>query len=274
MPRHADLHLHTYHSDGVRSPREVVDLARHNGLEIIAISDHDNLAAYFEIRDYAREHSVTLIPGVELSCGYQGLDIHILAYAFDPADGPLNERLVDFREARLRRGEAMVDRLVTLGYAISRARVAELCGTGAMGRPHIARALLEIGAVSSIEDAFQKLLGSGCPGYVEKERFAIEEAVAVIRAAGGVTSIAHPTVYPRHRAVVEELFEAGVDGVEALHPNVDDEQRRYYERLAHLKGKLVTGGSDDHGFGDRCTIGTVRVSAEMIGPILDRLADR
>src|ERR1051325_9911994 len=130
--RFADLHLHTYHSDGTRSPREVIDLAREHGLDIIAISDHDQLAAYFEVKRYAEERGITLIPGVELSCAVDGVDVHILAYAFDAVDEQLNDRLRRFRETRHQRGYLMVERLRSLGYDISPQRVDELAAGGAM----------------------------------------------------------------------------------------------------------------------------------------------
>src|SRR5206468_12223085 len=130
--RFADLHTHTYHSDGTRSPREVIDVARAHGIEIVCISDHDNLAAYFEIKTYADAQGVTLIPGVELSCGYDGVDVHVLAYAFDPLDERVAERLRRFRDSRQRRGYRMVERLRARGYGITAERVDELAAGGAM----------------------------------------------------------------------------------------------------------------------------------------------
>ena len=270
--RYADLHLHTYHSDGTRSPKEVVDLAQSYGLDIIAISDHDNLAAYFEIQKYAAGRGVTLIPAMELSCGFEGVDIHLLAYAFDPHDEQIDARLRGFREARHRRGYAMVERLRALGYNITAERVDQLAGGGAMGRPHVARALVEAGYVSSVSDAFDQLLGTGKAGYVEKERFRISEAVSLIRNAGGLTSIAHPVVYPDHERLVPKILDSGVDGVEVLHPDVDELNRERYTNLARFRGKMTTGGSDDHGSVKKSeTIGTIRVPETMIGPILERL---
>src|SRR5438034_1259079 len=193
--RYADLHTHTSHSDGTRTSREVIDVARSRGLGIVAISDHDNLAAYFEVKQYADSVGVTLIPAVELSCSYQGVDVHILAYAFDPLDDAVEERLRRFRETRATRGRRMVDRLRGLGYDIQADRIEQLAAGGAVGRPHVARALVERGYVASVDEAFDRLIGTGKPGYVDKERFAIEEAIALIRSAGGLTSIAHPTLY-------------------------------------------------------------------------------
>lgn len=272
MTRYADLHTHTYHSDGTRSPKEVIDVARGHGLEIVAISDHDNLAAYFEIKSYADEVGVTLIPAMELSCAYEGIDVHILAYAFDPLDERIEQRLREFRDSRHQRGHAIVARLRALGVNITGDRVDQLAAGGAMGRPHVARALVEAGYASSVSDAFNKYLGTGKPGYVEKQRFRIDEAVELIHSAGGITSIAHPTLYPGHERIVPILLDAGIDAVESQHPNVDALNRERYTNLARFRGKLTTGGSDDHGAVKTAeTLGTVRIPESTIGPILDRL---
>jgi predicted metal-dependent phosphoesterase TrpH len=270
--RYADLHTHTHHSDGTRPPKEVVDVARAHGIEILSISDHDNLAAYFEIQPYAASVGVLLIPGIELSCGYDGVDVHILAYAFDPHDERIEARLQGFRDGRQRRGLAIVERLATLGYRIDPQRVEQLAAGGAMGRPHVARALVEAGYVGSVSEAFDKLLGTGKPANVEKERFRIDEAVALIRSAGGVTSIAHPTVYPDPSRLVPALLDAGIDAVEVLHPEVDPGHRDRYASMARFRGKFTTGGSDDHGtVKTQQTLGTIKVPETMIGPILERM---
>jgi 3',5'-nucleoside bisphosphate phosphatase len=269
--RYADLHTHTYHSDGTRPPREVIDVARAAGIEIVSISDHDNLAAYFEIKPYAEERSVTLIPGVELSCEHGGVDVHILAYAFDPLDERIEGRLARFRETRQTRGRRMVERLRSLGYNIEAARVEQLAAGGSVGRPHVARALVERGYVSSVDQAFDTLIGAGKPAYIGKERFHVDEAVSLIHSAGGLTSIAHPTLYPDHEQIVPLLLDAGVDGVEVLHPDVDEERREMYSAIARFRGKMLTGGSDDHGTVKQVkTLGTVRVPEDWIGAILER----
>ena len=270
--RYADLHTHTYHSDGTRSPREVVDVARAHGIDILAISDHDNTAAYFEVKQYAEEQGITLIPAIELSCIFEGVDVHILAYAFDALDERIEERLRSFRETRLRRGHAMVDRLRQLGFNVSHERVEQLAGGGAMGRPHVARALVEMGHIASVSEAFDKLIGAGKPAYVEKERFRIHEAVSLIRSAGGVTSVAHPSHYPDHANLVARALDAGVDAVEVLHPDVPDADREMYTNMTRFRGKFVTGGSDDHGKVKTSeTLGTVRVPETLIAPILQRV---
>ena len=270
--RYADLHTHTTHSDGTRSSKEVIDVARAAGLDILAISDHDNLAAFFEIKGYADEQGILLIPAAELSCGFEGIDIHVLAYAFDPHDEAIAGRLQHFRESRLRRGHRMVERLQSLGYAITHERVDQLAAGGAMGRPHIARALVEAGYTPSVSVAFETMLGAGKPAYVEKERFRIGEALSMIHAAGGLTSIAHPTLYPDHERVIPLLLDAGLDGIEVFHPEVSEAWRETYINVARFRGKMVTGGSDDHGtVKTKETLGTVKVPETLIVPILERM---
>ena len=270
--RYADLHTHTSHSDGTRSSREVIDVARSHGITIVAISDHDNLAAYFEVKRYADSADVTLVPAVELSCAYQGVDVHILAYAFDPLDDAIDRRLRRFRETRAKRGQRMVDRLRALGYDIQASRIEQLAAGGAVGRPHVARALVERGYATSVDDAFDRLIGTGKPAYVDKERFAIDEAIALIHAAGGLTSIAHPTLYPDHDRIVPALLDAGIDGVEVFHPDVDEVSREAYSNVARFRGRMLTGGSDDHGTVKKVeTLGTIRVPENLIEPILQRL---
>lgn len=270
--RYADLHTHTHHSDGTRSPAEVIDVAVAHGIEIVAISDHDNIAAYFETKTYAHERGVTLIPATELSCAYEGIDVHILAYAFDPKDARIETALRRFRDARQTRGRRIVEQLRALGYDVTSERIEELAAGGAIGRPHVARALVEGGYVASVSEAFDKLLRPGKPGYVEKDRFAIEEAVALMRATGGVTSIAHPTLYPDAARIVPALLDAGIDGIEVLHPDVNDAAREEYTTVARARGKMLTGGSDDHGTVKKTlTLGTVKVPEDWIGLILDRV---
>ena len=270
--RYADLHTHTHHSDGTRTSREVIDVARAAGIEILSISDHDNLAAYFESKTYADSREVQLVPGVELSCGFEGHDIHILAYAFDPLDERIEARLKSFRTTRADRGRRMVERLAGLGFSVDHGRVEQLAGGGAMGRPHVARALVERGYVKTVAEAFDRLIGAGKPAYVEKERFQIEEAVELIHSAGGVLSIAHPTLYQDHERIVMQLLDRGIDAIEVMHPDVNDKDREMYSNLARFRGKFVTGGSDDHGtVKAKETLGTVRVPENLIKPILDRL---
>ena len=246
-------------------------MARANGIDIVAISDHDNLAAYFETKAYADSVAVTLVPAIELSCGFAGVDVHVLAYAFDALDPRIDQRLRTFRDARQRRGQAIVEKLRTIGIHIRGERVDELAAGGAVGRPHVARALVEGGHVKTVAEAFDRYLASGKPGYVEKARFQIAEAVELIHSAGGVTSVAHPATYPDHASIVPQLLDAGIDAVEVLHPDVNETERERYTNLARFRGKFITGGSDDHGKVKQVeTLGSIKVPESWIGPILER----
>jgi 3',5'-nucleoside bisphosphate phosphatase len=141
-----------------------------------------------------------------------------------------------------------------------------------VGRPHVARALVEAGYATSVADAFDKYIGTGKPGYVEKERFRINEAVSLIRSAGGVTSVAHPSLYPDHARLVAQVLDSGVDAVEVFHPDVPAADREMYLNLARFRGKFVTGGSDDHGTVKTSeTLGTIKVAEKHIQAILERL---
>lgn len=268
--RYADLHLHTIHSDGIRSPLEVVERVAEAKLGIFAISDHDNIAAYHEVREAARERDLTIVSAAELSALLDGVDIHILAYGFDPDDRAIEARLAAFRETRAQRGDRMVEKLVTIGIPIRKEQVARIAGEGAVGRPHVARALIESGIVTTVQEAFDLYLRPGCPGYVDKERFSVEEAVALVHAAGGLTSIAHPSLYPDHRHILPRLLDMGIDGIEVFHPDLSDDDRFHYQRIAKERGLIVSGGSDDHGYEGRKTIGAVRVPETAIAPIVER----
>ncbi|MFN2443147.1 MAG: PHP domain-containing protein [Thermoanaerobaculia bacterium] len=274
MAGFADLHLHTTHSDGIRSVEELVRLAATLGLSTIAISDHDNIAAFAEAEPIARSLGLLLIPAVELSITWNGADVHLLAYSFDPDDAPLRAKLERCRRTRSSRGEMMVERLRDLGIPIEIARVREVCGEGALGRPHIARCLVEIGATSSIEEAFDRYLSEGKPAWVEKERIELAEAIALVHAAGGLTSLAHPTLYADPERLLQTIIPLGLDGIEVHHPDVDPASRDRYLAIVHEKGLIATGGSDDHGFEGADTIGTVMVPVETIRPISDRWEHR
>jgi 3',5'-nucleoside bisphosphate phosphatase len=271
MNRRADLHLHTSWSDGIRSSRAVIDLAIEHQLEIIAISDHDNVGAYHEIAGYAADRGIQLIPAIELSTSHGGEDVHLLAYGFDASSQRLEDTLEAFRQRRRSRSALMVERLIELGVPISRERVIELAGSGSMGRPHIARALLESGAVTSFQEAFERYLSPGMPGYVDVERITARAAIDLIHQLGGITSVAHPTVYLNHHELVTTLIDEGLDAIEIFHPDVRGEEVDFYLELAKQRHLLVTGGSDDHGFEGAMAIGTSFLQEPYLAPLLERL---
>lgn len=245
----ADLHKHSTASDGVLAPDELMRRAAGLGFTHVALTDHDSMAGLALAKETAQALGMTLIPGVELSCGAQK-EIHVLGYGFDLE----NEALLAFCRERVRQREArtaaMVERLCALGKPVEMTRVKELA-RGVMGRPHVARALLEKGYVSSISDAFDRFLKPGKPAYVPKEDVKVSEAVRLIGHAGGVAVLAHPMELKMGDAMLESLIgewkEQGLAGVEVYHPSAQNNHASFLLHLAQREKMLVTGGSDFHG---------------------------
>lgn len=229
----------------------MVRLAAKRGLDVIALTDHDTTAGHAQaIRELPT--GLTLLPGMELSCSTDGHSVHLLAYLFDPEDPRLGAELAAIRASRWRRAEAIVERLRDLGVAVTWARVRAIAGDGVVGRPHIARALVEAGAVDTAEEAFgPDWLASGGRAHVARYAPDPRQAIELVRAAGGVTVLAHPRGSARGWTtpddVITELSSAGLDGIEVDHPGHSPAQRAALAGLAADLGLVVTGGSDDHG---------------------------
>jgi predicted metal-dependent phosphoesterase TrpH len=246
-----DLHAHSTASDGTDRPAEVMRRARAAGLDVIALTDHDTLAGHAEARS-ALPPGLTLVPGLELSCALAGRSVHLLAYHTDPAHPGLAGELRAITTDRLRRAREMVARLAALGVAISWEQVAEIAGDGVVGRPHIARALVSAGAITSPPQAFgPEWIGEGGRAYVSRYALAPDRAISLIRSAGGVSVLAHPGASSRGAAIgdqdIERLAEAGLDGLEVAHPDHDHAKRLRLRELAATLDLVPAGGSDDHG---------------------------
>lgn len=250
-----DLHVHSTVSDGSDPPETVVDLAAAAGCTAIALTDHDRLDGVAPARARARAVGIDLVAGCELSCQVPGGlgslasssgTMHMLVYFVDDGDGPLSERLVHLQLVRDERNRVMCERL-GLDYDDLQA---EAGGRGA-GRPHAAALLVRAGRAASIQDAFDRWLGKGKPGYVEKQRLAPAEAIALARASGGVAVLAHPLTLvatpAATAAVIAELAELGLGGVECLYGRYDVEERDGLAAVTRAHGLAVTGGSDYHG---------------------------
>ena len=251
MPR-ADLHVHTLYSDGTFTPREALTLARDRGLDTVAITDHDTTAGLDEAFEAGAELGVAVIPGIEFSTVHGGEGVHVLCYYMDLEDAELNAELARLRDDRYHRGEQMVEKLQALGYPISFDRVREIAGGGTIVRPHVAQALVEAGVVPTLGDAFsEELIGNGGLAYVEKHALDPIDALRLIHAAGGVCVLAHPGTFretkPVPPALIDELAEAGLDGIEASHPEHTPEVEASYIETAERLGLLWTGSSDCHG---------------------------
>ena len=245
----ADLHMHSTASDGIFAPDGLMQRAAALGFTHVALTDHDSMSGIPLARETAQKLGMTLIPGVELSCGAQK-EIHVLGYGVDPEDEALHMFCRERVRQREARTAAMVERLCALGKPVDMARVKELA-RGVMGRPHIARALLEAGHVSSVSDAFDRFLKPGKPAYVPNEDVKVSESVRLIREAGGVAVLAHPMELKMGDTMLESLIgewkSQGLEGVEVYHPSAQNNHASFLLHLAQRANMLITGGSDFHG---------------------------
>ena len=245
----ADLHMHSTVSDGTLSPEELVARAASLGFDVIALSDHDSMDGIADAKETGRALGVYVIPAVELSCGAQR-EIHILGYGFDAGNQALRDFCAQRRAQRERRTEKMIALLEELGKPVSLARVRTLA-RGVMGRPHIARALMEAGHVKSVSEAFDRFLAPGKPAYVPKEDVKVAEAVRLISEAGGIAVLAHPMELRMGEMAIEALTHEwkgqGLSGIEVWHPSAANNHAAFLYALAQRENMLVTGGSDFHG---------------------------
>lgn len=243
-----DLHTHTTASDGLLAPREVVAAALVAGLSVIAITDHDTVEGIAEALEATSGTTLQIIPGVELSvAGPDGSDAHLLGLLVDHASPVLADALAELRSSRLERARLMVERLRAAGHAVDLDEVLRQARGGAVGRVHLARALVDAGSAASVQEAFAELIGRRGAFYVHKSTLELAEAVHVIHEAGGVAVFAHPGV--TGDAALGPLVAAGVDGIEAYHAEHTPAQREHYVALARKLGLIATGGSDFHGPG-------------------------
>ncbi|WP_405019113.1 PHP domain-containing protein [Kitasatospora sp. NBC_00070] len=247
-----DLHAHSNASDGTDSPAELVANAVAAGLDVVALTDHDTVAGHAEAAEAVRGTRLTLVPGAELSCRVGGVSLHLLAYLFDPAEPAFAAERELVRTDRFRRGRAVVERCRELGAPISWEQVERIAGTGSVGRPHIASALVEAGVVATVSDAFtHDWLANGGRADVPKHETDPATAVRLVRAAGGVPVFAHPGAVKRGRTVsdqvIADLAAAGLGGLEVDHLDHDEETRARLRGLAADLGLLATGSSDYHG---------------------------
>jgi predicted metal-dependent phosphoesterase TrpH len=244
-----DLHLHTTVSDGRCTPREVVERAARGGVAVMAVTDHDTTAAVAEVREFARACGIHTITGLEITAVDDERDIHVLGYLFNPDDQGLQSFLATQRAARAARVKAIGGRLKSLNVPIEVGPLLQQAASQrgrSLGRPEIARAMMAAGHVSSVQEAFDRFLAHGQPGFVPREGASPETVIGVIHAAGGIASLAHPGKLALE-ARLRVLAEAGLDAVEVYHPDHDQVLRKQYQGLAWTLGLLMTGGSDFHG---------------------------
>ncbi|MEZ3177691.1 PHP domain-containing protein [Streptomyces pimonensis] len=269
-----DLHTHSTASDGTDTPAELVRKASAAGLDVIALTDHDTTRGHAEALSVLPA-GLTLVPGAELSCRLDGISMHMLAYLFDPEEPALLAERELVRDDRVPRAQGMIAKLNALGVPVTWEQVARIAGDGSVGRPHVASALVELGVVPTVGDAFTRdWLADGGRAHMEKHETDPFEALRLVRNAGGVTVFAHPAADKRGRTVPEsaiaELAEAGLDGIEVDHMDHDRETRARLRGLAKELGLLVTGSSDYHGSRKTCVLGEFTTDPEVYGEITRR----
>lgn len=283
-----DLHTHSNISDGSEPPGSIPRLAAEAGCRAVALTDHDNLRGLAEASAVAAEMGVELIPGCEVSCRKPALpggarasgSTHVLCYFVEEGDGPLQDELRSLRNDRRSRNRALVERLAELGVAVDWDEVvAEAGNEEGVGRPHFARILVRHGAAEDVTDAFDRWLADDRPAYVPKARLDADQAARVARESGGVAVLAHPLSLGLDpstlAALVGELAEAGLSGIEAYYGSYQPEQRHMLADMAKRAGLVATGGSDFHGtFKPDLSVGTGRGDLRVPDSVLEELEKR
>jgi predicted metal-dependent phosphoesterase TrpH len=250
MSSRADLHCHTTYSDGSLTPAQLVDRAVQRGVEVLALTDHDCTDGLPEALEAASSHpGFLLIPGIELSTDVPEDEVHVLGYFIDWQSPPFQERLDRLRGSRLSRGRAMVAKLRDLGVNLSWDRVQEIAGEGAVGRPHIALAMLEGGHIKTLDEAFERYLSRNGPAYVEREKMVPTEAVELIAGVGGLPVLAHPAQLKDLDRFLDELQGAGLVAMEVYYQYYGPEDIDRLLATARRHELLPLGGSDFHGIG-------------------------
>ncbi len=246
MNNRVDLHTHTHFSDGILSPAELLAKAESIGLVAISITDHDTIDGYLDGLNYKSDYNVELICGCEFSCYDGGKEYHILGYAMDPTYKLMLEHLNNFRNVRYDRAKHINRKLDNLGYKLNFDKILAKAGKASIARPHIASALVDEGYVNTEKQAFELLIGDGCPAYHPKAVFPVEKAISLINRAGGVAILAHPRNMVDQPTLYKKI-QSGLDGIEVYHPSHNQNHRKFYHSIASQYWLLETGGSDFHG---------------------------
>ena len=260
MPGGVDLHSHTTASDGTLTPRELVREAARRGVRVLAVTDHDSTEGLAEALDEAaRCRPLEIVPGIEINCDVDGGEIHILGYSMDYEIPWFQAFCREQREERRARVHRMAERLAALGMPIDPAEVFALVREGSAGRPHVAQVMVRRGYVKSVREAFDRYLGAGKPGHVPRKKLSPENAVRLLRRAGGVPVLAHPGLAARDERI-PALVAAGLMGIECYYNEHSAAQTGAYVQMCRDRGLVATGGSDFHGATVRAArLGTPRV---------------
>ncbi|MDB9743921.1 PHP domain-containing protein [Fibrobacterales bacterium] len=261
--KYVDLHMHTVYSDGSLTPCELVDLAVSKKLSCIAITDHDNFDAYGNVAKYAEENDIELIPAIEISAFHEGRDIHILGYFIDTTHLQLNQEMQKQAVRRVQRIKQILKKLGTLGIEIPFEAVQKKAGSGVIGRPHIAKIMIEEEYVSNFHEAFSKYLGNEGEAFIDKKGLSTTETIKLIRKAGGVAVLAHP-YRTQCDELIPEMVEAGLAGLETFCANQRSKVGKKYRSLAKQHDLVCTGGTDFHSPEQSATLGSLKIPYEVM----------
>lgn len=271
--KHVDLHIHTLHSDGTLSIQEIFELAARREVAALSITDHDSIDAYPVAFELGEQYGIEVLTGVELSSEIDGIDIHVLGYCFDIDNEVFNAKLSEMRRARYLRARKIVHNLNKQGIDLRFETVLKIAGDGAIGRPHIASAMLKEELIYSFREAFDKHIGYKSPAYVEKLRMQPQEVFELIRQAGGIAVLAHPGATKVDERI-PEFVRSGVEGIEVFHPEHSGTLERYYKKICRKYGLLMTGGSDFHtGDHPKAEIGSLKTPYSVVQALKERCAN-
>ena len=268
-----DLHLHSTASDGRFSPAELVRKAAEKDLSVIALSDHDSVDGIIPAIEAVKAYpELQIIPAVEISTDVPQGEVHILGYFIDYSLHELKIALEKLRLSRVERARGMVEKLEDLDIHVAWERVKEIAGSGSIGRPHIAQAMLEKGYIGSIKEAFTRYIGHDGPAYVERRKMDPLEAIGLVIRADGLPVLAHPLTANNPETLVAELKEAGLVGIEVYYDGFSAEERKWLEGLAERYDLIATGGSDYHGLDDsnETMMGDAGVPFEVVQRLIER----
>jgi predicted metal-dependent phosphoesterase TrpH len=268
----ADLHTHTIHSDGALSPYDLIQRAHSVGLDVLSITDHDNVGALDEAIEWGESLGMEVITGLELSVSVGEKDVHVLAYFIDHRNPDLLDYLTFFRRERLKRAERIVHKLNKLNVPLELEAVLEQAGVGSVGRPHIANALLDGEFISTYHEAFERYIGTGGPAFEKKYQLNPVDAFKLVTNAGGLSFLAHPGKH-MNEVDLSQLIKSGLDGIEVVHPAHDEKLREYFRGLVNQYFLLESGGSDFHGGkkNDDHTLGLFTVPMHVVETMRSRL---
>lgn len=242
-----DLHVHTNHSDGRLDPSKMVDLAVLKGLNGIAITDHDTVTGINEAIERSLLYdNFKVIPGIEFSCIYKDEEVHILGYFIDYESPSIDEATETLKISRIERGNQIINKLNKQGLLISIDDVKVFSGEDYIGRPHIARALINKGYVYTVQEAFDRYLNRGKSAYVERESLTIEDTIELIRSNGGISILAHPGLL-KNKIIIKNCISLNIDGIECVHSKHSNEDVKKFYKIAKENNLITTGGSDCHG---------------------------